>query len=205
MPGVVSGVGESWKGGENGMGHTNAREGSNNVVRGIMSVVQPTYGLINGAFGVANSLIKPNQTGQDIMSILNPSGALSGQYNGSHQYGVLRSIDQGLDRIGNSIADVCGTVICTQLHVQKRISTEIFKADGRFGKMMDESEYKWYLSWGTKIAQRMAFSQLYSSIIAFFFVPISKYMAGELKVGNGSLFGKVCFKTLQLVYKLRRR
>ena len=204
-PGVIGGVKQSWEGGEDGMGHTNAREGSNNVIRGIMSAVQPVYGAINGAYGLANSIIKPNQTGQDIMSILNPSGALSGQYNGSHQYGVLRSIDQGLDRIGNSIADVFGTVICTQLHVQKRISTEIFKADGRFGKMMDESEYLWYLSWGTKIAQRMAFSQLYSSIIAFFFVPISKYMAGEMGVGKGSKFGKICFKFCQLMYRLRRK
>lgn len=106
---------------------------------------------------------------------------------------AMKPLEDALGWLGES------TVICTQLHIQNRISREVFKADGKFGSQMDKVEYLWYLSWGTKIAERMKTSKILSSIVAFFFVPISKYMAGEMGVGNGSKFGKICFKTLQFI------
>ena len=97
---------------------------------------------------------------------------------------------------------IFGTVVCTQLYKQNKITKEIYKADGKFGKQMDIKEYQWYLSWGSPLAHRMSGSKFLSYIVAFFMVPVSEYMAGEMGVGKGNFFGKVCFKVLQMICKV---
>jgi hypothetical protein len=178
------------------------RYGLNEAIGGVMSAVTPFYAIGSGAAGLVNAVTKPNEDWQTAMGAFNPSGAMQGRYQGSLQEKGLKQIDRFF---GEDLGNYFGTVICTQLYIQNRISREVYKADGRFGREMDYIEYQWYLSWGRKLAQRMAFSQLISSIVAFFFVPISKYMAGETGVGNGSFRGKVYFKTLQLACRFRRK
>lgn len=107
-------------------------------------------------------------------------------------------VQQLLDPVGDILKAV-GTVICTELYIQKRISRETFKADAKFGKQMDKHEYEWYLSWAIPTVEKMKKSKVVSFIVSFFMAPVSRYMAGEMGVGEGSLFGKVNFRILQIV------
>lgn len=106
------------------------------------------------------------------------------------------------DVLSGGFTAIFGTVVCTQLYKQDKITKEIYKADGKFGKQMDKKEYQWYLSWGIPLAHKMSGSKFLSSIVAFFMVPVSEYMAGEMGVGKGNFFGKVCFKVLQMICKV---
>jgi len=95
-----------------------------------------------------------------------------------------------------------GTVVCTELYIQGRISRETYRADAQFGMKMDRHEYDWYLSWARPLVAKMKKSKVISSVVSFFMAPVSQYMAGEMGVGKGSLFGKVNFKILQTVCKI---
>jgi len=98
-----------------------------------------------------------------------------------------------------------GTFVCTELYRQGYLTEDVFKADAKFGKKMDKVEYDWYKTWGVPLAIIMKKSKLISRIVKFFMKPVSLYMAAEMGVGNGSLFGKINFKVLQLVCKWRMK
>jgi hypothetical protein len=70
---------------------------------------------------------------------------------------------------------------------------------------MDKVEYNWYKTWGVPLALRMKKSKLISWVVSFFMKPVSLYMASEMGVGEGSLFGKINFKVLQLVCRWRNK
>ena len=101
-----------------------------------------------------------------------------------------------------AIEELLGTVVCTELYSQKRITKEVYEADAKFGKQMDRHEYEWYLSWARPLVKVMQSSKIISNVVSFFMAPVSKYMAGEMGVGNGSFFGKVNFKILQIICKI---
>jgi hypothetical protein len=119
--------------------------------------------------------------------------------------GVAGGVAQAWDGITNGIADVFGTFVCTELYRQGHLTKEVFEADAQFGKQMDKVEYAWYKTWGIPLAVRMKKSKLISRIVSFFMKPVSLYMAAEMGVGQGSLFGKMCFRVLQLVCRWRMK
>jgi len=115
---------------------------------------------------------------------------------------LARSALNPAGSILGAIEELIGTVVCTELYIQKRITSEVYEADAAFGKKMDKREYEWYLSWAKPLVVKMKQSQRLSAFVSFFMAPVSKYMAGEMGVGKGSLFGMVNFKILQIVCKI---
>jgi hypothetical protein len=117
---------------------------------------------------------------------------------------TLQVIEDIFNPIGG-VSDLVGTFVCTELYRQGYFGEEIFRADAKFGAQMDKIEYSWYKTWGVPLAARMAQSKLLSRIVSWFMKPVSLYMASQMGVGNGSLFGKLNFKILQLVCKWRMK
>jgi len=152
------------------------------------------------------------RTNEIVADVLNPVGGLltdtentakmiatGGLSNISSETNVPAAIFTG------GLSAVLGTFVCTELYRQGYLTESIFKADAVFGSQMDKVEYNWYKTWGVPLAARMKKSKTVSRITAFFMKPVSLYMAAEMGVGNGSLFGKINFKILQIICKWRMK
>ena len=99
-----------------------------------------------------------------------------------------------------------GTLVCTELHRQGRISPGVLAADGKFGKLiLTREEYEWYLGWARPLVRYMQKSHLIASLVSFFMKPVSLHMAGQMGHGKGSFFGRIILNTLRKVCKMRRK
>jgi hypothetical protein len=106
--------------------------------------------------------------------------------------------------ITGGVSGLLGTVVCTELYRQGHLTESEWIADGQFGKhILTADEYQWYLSWGKPLAAKMKQSKVVNALARFFMKPVSLHMAGEMGVGEGSLFGKIILRLLQFVCRMR--
>ncbi|MDD5353331.1 MAG: hypothetical protein PHS93_09245, partial [Candidatus Omnitrophica bacterium] len=157
--------------------------------------------------GVGNA-----RTNEIVADVLNPVGGLITDTENTAKMiatGGISNINSDTNVpaaiLTGGVSAVLGTFVCTELYRQGYLTEAVFKADAVFGSQMDKVEYNWYKTWGVPLALRMKKSKLISWVVSFFMKPVSLYMASEMGVGEGSLFGKINFKVLQLVCRWRNK
>lgn len=82
-----------------------------------------------------------------------------------------------------------GTVICTELYHQGKLSKNIYDLDAEYGMTIRSQMphvYAGYISWAPFVVKLMKKSQVVTSIVSFFAVPWAYHMAYDC-----SLFGRI--------------
>lgn len=88
------------------------------------------------------------------------------------------------------------TVVCTELHRQGQIPTDVWEINQEFGKHLyrvDPYGYYGYLSWGLPLAKVMSKSKVATAIAAPFMKGWINYIAGE-----ETFFNKAMYKTVRV-------
>lgn len=89
-----------------------------------------------------------------------------------------------------------GTVLCTALYKQNLISADIYDADSRYGQgLVDTDIMRGYLKWATPLADLMMKSKIITHILKPFITKWAQHIAYDVsngKIGNPSIFGKLC-------------
>ena len=82
-----------------------------------------------------------------------------------------------------------GTVICTELYHQGKLSKNIYDLDAEYGMTIRSQMphvYAGYISWAPFVVKLMKKSKIVTSIVSFFAIPWAYYMAYDC-----SLFGRI--------------
>ena len=88
------------------------------------------------------------------------------------------------------------TVVCTELHRQGQIPTDVWEINQEFGKHLyrvDPYGYYGYLSWGLPLANAMSKSKVVTAIAAPFMKGWINYIAGK-----ETFFNKAMYKTVRI-------
>ena len=99
------------------------------------------------------------------------------------------------------------TVVCTELHRQGQIPTEVWQINQEFGKHLyrvDPYGYYGYLAWGLPLAKAMNKSKIITAIAAPFMKGWINYVAGKETLFNKTMYkiGRVFGNTLIQMKKL---
>ena len=85
-----------------------------------------------------------------------------------------------------------GTVICTELHRQGLLSSNIYEADSQFGKSLPIDVLTGYSVIGIPIANAMQHSVIVTTIVSWIAVPWAKEIAYRMGVlSHGNILGKI--------------
>lgn len=83
------------------------------------------------------------------------------------------------------------TVVCTELHRQGQIPTEVWQINQEFGKHLhrvDPYGYFGYLAWGLPLSKLMSKSKIVTSAVAPFMKGWINYIAGEETLFNKTMY-----------------
>jgi len=83
------------------------------------------------------------------------------------------------------------TVICTELHRQRMLDEETYRADAEFGRSLPQEILDGYQLWAVPLARGMARSRLLTAFVALFALPWAKEMRKRVNGnGRGSWLGR---------------
>jgi hypothetical protein len=112
--------------------------------------------------------------------------------------------------VGGTLGGILGgsSIICTELYRQGYINnktllyTHIYRQ-----KFLSNEEYCGYLLWATPVVELMKKSSKFSSIMAFFWLPIIKQVVSTVSARKGHWFGSMSLPIIRtfskIVYKIR--
>lgn len=88
-------------------------------------------------------------------------------------------------KVGSSLGDTAGTVICTELHEQGKFPTPLLARSYRWAKINHSAAtWKGYHAWGIPVAKKMKTSPLLTAVFGKIALSRAEYLHGE-----GSVFG----------------
>ncbi len=128
--------------------------------------VIPGVGTAVGAF-LGGTFGDPlGDIGEDVIEFLGDTGG-----------DIISGIGDVVSSIGGFVGDVFGTFVCTEMHRQRIISHDIFRASIKFGKKLDPIIMDGYRTWGYAFSRWMKKSRIATAIITSFMLPWAENMA----------------------------
>lgn len=157
------------------------------------TVLPATAGASAGRLG-GDLLFQGDSTAKDVGTIGGGAavGAYLGAPGGPVGMAIGAVIGAAVGVVYDTIADSAGTVVCTELHRQGHIPTEILELDNQHRcQNIDARTYAGYLRWGAPLAKKMKTSRRVTKIVRPFGVAWAYEMAHRMNPKiKGRLLGK---------------